>query len=110
MLRAFRELIERQILKAKAEGKLEGLEGEGKPLPDHPEASVVDPATAVGVRIMAEAGAVPEEFGLKKELEAARKEWQAASGEAEKKAIMAKIADLEMRYNIARDARRKFMS
>ena len=109
-MRAFRELIERQILKAKAEGKLDGLEGEGEPLPEHPEASVVDPAMAAGVRIMAEAGAVPEEFGLKEQLAAARKEWQAATGEAEKKALMGKIADLEMRYNIARDARRKFMS
>lgn len=109
-MRAFRQMIERQILKAKAEGKLDGLEGEGKPLPDHPEASVVDPATAAGVRIMAEAGALPEEFGLKKQLAAARREWQAASDDAEKKALMAKIADLEMRYNIARDARRKFMS
>lgn len=109
-MRAFRELIERQILKAKAEGKLDGLEGEGEPLPEHPEAAVVDPAMAAGVRIMAEAGAVPEEFGLKEQLATARKEWQAASGEAEKKALMGKIADLEMRYNIARDARRKFMS
>lgn len=109
-MRAFRELIERQILKAKAEGKLDGLEGEGKPLPQHPEEAVVDPAMAAGVRIMAEAGALPEEFGLKDQLAAARKAWQEATGAAEKKALMAKIADLEMRYNIARDARRKFMS
>ena len=104
-----RQLIERQILKAKAEGKLEGLEGEGKPLPERPEESVVDPAMAAGFRIMAEAGALPEEFRLKKELDEARAAWQAATDKAEKKKLMARIADLEMRYNIARDARKKFM-
>ncbi|MYM54801.1 J-domain-containing protein [Thalassovita mangrovi] len=108
-MRSLRQLIERQILKAQAEGKLEGLEGEGKPLPERPEESVVDPAMAAGYRIMAEAGALPEEFGLKKDLDAARADWRAATDEAEKKRLMARIADLEMRYNIARDARKKFM-
>ncbi|MDX1782351.1 MAG: DnaJ family domain-containing protein [Thalassovita sp.] len=108
-MRSLRQLIERQILKAKAEGKLEGLEGEGKPLPERPEESVVDPAMAAGHRIMAEAGALPEEFRLKKDLDDARAAWRAATDEAEKKKLMARIADLEMRYNIARDARKKFM-
>lgn len=104
-----RQLIERQLLKAKAEGKLEGLEGEGKPLPERPEEAVVDPAMAAGYRIMAEAGALPEEFRLQKELDQARADWRAATDEAEKKRLMARIADLEMRHNIARDARKKFM-
>jgi len=32
-MRSFRNLIERQIKKAEAEGQLTGLGGEGKPLP-----------------------------------------------------------------------------
>ena len=108
-MRSLRQLIERQILKAKAEGKLEGLEGEGKPLPERPEEAVVDPALAAGYRIMAEAGALPEEFRLKKELDQARADWRASEDEAEKKKLMARIADLEMRHNIARDARKKFI-
>jgi delta 1-pyrroline-5-carboxylate dehydrogenase len=103
--RSLRQLIEAQIRKAEAEGKLRGLEGEGKPLPDRPPGEGAD---AIGFRIMAEAGALPEEIRLRAELDAALAAWQAAP-EADKKALMARIADLQLRYEIAREARRKFL-
>ncbi|MFC3616251.1 DUF1992 domain-containing protein [Lutimaribacter marinistellae] len=106
MIRSFRNLIERQILKARAEGQLDHLEGEGKPLPDR--SGEGDAALAAGHRIMAEAGVIPEEFRLKKELDAARKAYPQLSDPAKRKAAMARIADLEMRWNMARDARRSF--
>lgn len=105
--RSHRSLIERQILKAQAEGKLTGLEGEGKPLPDHPEETYIDTADAVGHRIMAEAGALPEEVLLKRQVAAAREAVQQATPDA-RKAAMARLADLEMRLAIAQEARRKF--
>jgi len=109
MSRNLRQLTESQIKKAIAEGKLSGLEGEGKPLPEHPEAPYIDGADAVGHRIMAEAGALPEEILIKRKIEAAKAEWQAAKGTPGEKAAMAKIAELEMRLSIAGDARRKFL-
>ena len=108
MSRAFRNLTERQIRKAEAEGKLSGLQGEGQPLPHRPEEALIDPGLAAGHRIMAEAGVRPEEFDLKEQLAAARKAYVALTDPDEKRAAMARIADLEMRYNIARDARKKF--
>lgn len=102
-------LAERRILAARAQGKLDKLAGEGKPLPDRPEAAFTDPGEAVGYRIMAEHGAVPEEFRLKAEVEAARTVWQAAVTPEEKRAAMKRLADLELRYNIAREARIRFM-
>ena len=102
-------LTEAQIRKAEAEGKLRRLEGEGKPLPARPGDALIDPGDAVGFRMMAEAGALPEEIALKAALDAARAEWQAATGAEDKKRLMAKIADLQMRYEIARDARRRFL-
>ncbi|MGP6087923.1 J-domain-containing protein [Antarctobacter jejuensis] len=102
-------LTEAQIRKAEAEGKLKNLEGEGKPLPNRPGDALVDAGDAAGFRIMAEAGALPEEIRLKAQLDQARADWQAASDPAEKKRLMARLADLQMRYEIARDARRKFM-
>ena len=108
MTRAFRTRVERQIGKAAAQGQLTGLAGEGRPLPDRAGEALVDPALAAGHRIMAEAGALPEEFRIKAELEAARRAWQQAEGAAAKKAAMARIADLQMRYDMARDARRAF--
>lgn len=109
MLRNLRQLIERQILKAKAEGKLENLAGQGRPLPDRSAEAFVDPAEAAAIRMMAEAGAVPEEFRLKAQLDAARRDWQDATDEAAKKVLMAKIADLSLKYETAREARKKFL-
>ena len=108
-MRSWHRLTEQQIKKAEAEGQLTGLEGEGKPLPERPGEAFVDTGTAVGHRIMAEAGALPQEITLKRALDAAREAWAEASDPAEKKARMAEIADLELKYAIAREARMKFL-
>ena len=109
MSRWFERLAERRMQKARAEGKLSGLEGEGKPLPAHPEAALVDPGEAVGYRIMAEHGALPEEIRLKKELSAAKAAYAASTSDAEKRAAMARIAELDMKLSIAAEARKRFM-
>jgi len=109
MTRSFERIVEQQIQRALAEGKLSGLEGEGKPLPDRSGEAFIDMATAVAARIMAEAGALPEEFKIKKLLEAAKQNYQEAEGEDAKRVAMALIADLEQRYNVAVEARRRFM-
>lgn len=99
-------IAERRILKARAEGKLSGLAGEGQALPDRP---VTDPGTAVGFRIMAEAGVLPPEIALKKEVVAARERLAALPEGAERAALMAEIARLEMRRAMAEEARRRFL-
>lgn len=109
MSQSLNRLVERQIQKALAEGKLQGLEGEGKPLPDRSGEALTDMATSVAVRIMAEAGALPEEFKIKKLLEAAMLNYTKAKSEEAKNVAMALIADLQQRYNIAVEARRRFM-
>jgi len=109
MSRSLRQLTEAQIRKAEAEGKLRGLEGEGKPLPAHPEEAFIDTGDAVGHRIMAEAGALPEEILIKRNLADAKAAYAAAKGGPDEKAAMARVADLEMRLAIAQDARRKFL-
>ncbi|MBF9058153.1 DUF1992 domain-containing protein [Rhodobacterales bacterium HKCCSP123] len=105
----FERLAERRMLKAGAEGKLSGLEGEGKPLPRHPEAAFVDPGEAVGYRIMAEHGALPEEVQFRKALAAAKAAYAAAEGDEARRAAMSEIAEVQMKLSIAEEARRKFM-
>ena len=105
----WRRLTEQQIRKAQLEGKLKGLAGEGKPLPHRPGDALIDPGEAVGHRIMAEAGALPEEIRLKKALLAAKEEYAKLTDPAEKKAAMARIAELDMKLSIAQEARRKFL-
>ncbi|MDD9921153.1 MAG: DUF1992 domain-containing protein [Boseongicola sp.] len=100
-------LIERRILKARAEGQLEKLKGEGEPLPDRPGDAFVDPGLAAGYRAMAEAGVVPEEFRIKEQVKAAKAELSQLTDKEARKQAMAKLADLELRLAIAQEARRK---
>lgn len=109
MARSLQQLTEQQIQAAIARGQLSGLSGEGKPLPDHAARSLGDMATEVAMRIMAEAGALPEEFRIRKALDAARAAYGKAATPEEKRLAMALIADLDLRYNTAVEARRAFM-
>lgn len=102
-------IAERQMLKARAEGKLSGLAGEGRPLPDRPGDAFIDPGEAIGFRIMAEAGALPEEITLKKAAEAQRARLAALTNPTERNAAMARLAEIEMREAMAREARRRFL-
>lgn len=102
-------LAERQIQKARLKGGLQGLAGEGKPLPDRPGDAFVSPGDAVGFRIMAEAGVLPEEITLKKRVIEQRKVLAGLTDESERKAAMAELARLEMLQAIAEESRRKFL-
>lgn len=108
MIRSLRFLTEQRIAAASQSGLLQGLSGEGKPLPNRPGDALVDPGEAVGFRIMAEAGALPEELRLKAKAEEARKAVQ-SSAASDRKAALAKLAEIELRHAIAKEARQKFM-
>ena len=103
------KLAERQIARAQAKGELQGLAGEGKPLAERPEDAFVAASDAVGFRIMAEAGVIPEEITLKKRAAQQRAHLATLTDDAERKAAMAKLADLEMRQAMAEEARRSFL-
>ena len=109
MLRSMQNLIERQIQKARLLGQLDGLAGEGKPLRDNTGDAFVDIGEAVGFRMMAQAGVIPAEIEIKKKIELQRKALASATDPFERKKAMSELAQLELRYNIAREARQKFM-
>jgi hypothetical protein len=102
-------LAERQIQKARLKGQLDHLQGEGNPLPDRPGDAFISPGDAVGFRIMAQAGVLPEEITLKKQVAAQRAHLATLTDEADRKAAMAELARLEMLQAIAEEARRKFL-
>ncbi|MBI1172171.1 DUF1992 domain-containing protein [bacterium] len=102
-------LAERQILKSQVSGRLQGLAGEGKPLPDRPGDAFVSAGDAAGFRLMAEAGVLPREISLKRLAAAQRAHLATLTDEAERKAAMAELARLETAQAIAEDARRAFL-
>lgn len=99
-----KKLAEQQIRKAQLEGQFDNLKGAGKPLPAEGDGS----ADAVGYRIMAEAGALPEEMRLKKEVARQQDILSATTDPTDRKRQMAILADLQMRLAICEEARRKF--
>ena len=101
----FSTLAERQIQKARAEGQLDGLDGEGEPL-QHRDG---DASLGVGMRMMAEQGVLPREFELQKAVNAQRKV-VATAPESARKAEMTRLADLDMHLAIEQEARRRFFS
>lgn len=102
-------LAERRMLLARAKGQLTGLAGEGKPLPDRTGDAFVSAGEAVAFRLMAEAGALPEEITLKKAADAQRIVLAGLTDLTERKAAMAKLSEIEMRREMAIEARRRFM-
>ncbi len=102
-------LAERQMQRARLRGDLQGLEGEGKPLPNRPGDAFVTAGDAAGFRIMAEAGVLPEEIILKKQVAVQRAHLATLTDPVLQKGAMAELARLEMRQAIAEEARRRFM-
>lgn len=100
----WRDLAEHQIQKARAEGQLEGLKGEGKPLPPRQGGDVV----SAGMGIMADAGVLPREIQLKKAVDEKQAELAATSDPEVKKALMRELGELQMLLAIEQEARRKF--
>ena len=100
------DLAEHQIRKAQAEGQFDNLKGAGKPLASQGDDGSAD---SIGFRIMAEAGALPREIELRKQVQAQLQVLQATTDEAARKAAMAKLAELQMRLAIEEEARRRFM-
>jgi len=102
-------LAERRMQAARMKGQLQGLAGEGKPLPDRTGDAIITPGEAVGFRIMAEAGVLPEEIVLKKAAQAQREKLATLTDPAARKTALAELAQIEMRQAMAEEAPRAFL-
>ncbi|SFE65590.1 DnaJ family domain-containing protein [Roseivivax sediminis] len=100
-------LTEQRIKEAMEDGAFDNLEGAGKPLPTDDWAGPDDPVTLFGYKVMAEAGAVPEELRLRRALQEARATWRESEDPAERDRLMAEISELGMRHAMAVEQRRR---
>jgi hypothetical protein len=62
-------LAEEKIRQAIARGELSNLKGSGKPIPEDENIKLVAPEMRLAYRILKNAGYVPEEVGLRREIE-----------------------------------------
>ena len=59
--------------------------------------------------MMAEAGVLPPEIELKKQIEAQKRHMAEVTDPEARKTEMAKLSDLMLRHDIARESRKKFL-
>ncbi|MGR3271629.1 DUF1992 domain-containing protein [Thalassococcus profundi] len=104
-MKGFERFVEQQIQEALEDGRLSGLPGEGKPLPQRSGAAFVDAVESAGYAMMTKSGALPEELRLRRDLAEARAAFAACDDPEERRRLMARITDLDLRHNMTREKR-----
>ncbi|WP_235918894.1 DnaJ family domain-containing protein [Heliomicrobium undosum] len=95
----FRILAEQRIREAIDKGELDDLPGKGKPV-DLDEMAMVPPEMRAMIRYMKNAGIVPEEVQLLKEIEALYARLDGAKDDAEKEKLKKKMNDLKLQLHV----------
>ncbi|MEJ6397685.1 DnaJ family domain-containing protein [Yoonia sp. 208BN28-4] len=97
------DMIDRAIEKARREGQLDNLPGEGQPIKD-----LHAPKDAVLDRIAAEAGATSPLVVLRNQINDARAHLQTLTDPQARKDQMKVIADLQLRLSLEMEAHARF--
>jgi hypothetical protein len=103
----FESLIEIRIKQAMAEGQFDDLEGKGKPQ-DMEQYHDAPEHLRVGYHVMKNAGFLPEEVRLSKEIQETREKLAQAESREEKSKLNKQLSDLTSKFNMAMEYNRKF--
>ncbi len=103
----FEDPVEVKIKAAMAEGDFDNLPGKGKPLdlkayietPEH---------LRTAYHILKNAGYVPEEVRLKKEMELIKEKMKACKSEAEKDKLKKELTDISQQFNFYMEYNKRF--
>ncbi|HAG09842.1 MAG TPA: DUF1992 domain-containing protein [Desulfotomaculum sp.] len=102
MFEALARIAEVKIREAIENGEFENLPGKGKPL-EIDNMSFVPAELRMAFRIIKNAGLVPMEVSLNKEMETLKKKIEESTDETERKTLKRKLIELDVRYNILRE-------
>jgi hypothetical protein len=100
----FEIIAERKIQQAMEEGQFDNLKNKGKPLVDD-GLDLVPEDLRIAYKIMKNAGIVPEEIELRKEIVNLNGLLNACVDEAERKTLIIKISEKQLKYNIIMESR-----
>lgn len=93
-------LAERRIIEAREEGVFNDLPGRGKPLPPDPFARL-RPELRMAARVLANSGYAPEEVGLLREMNDARRSIGLAETAEERERLIRDFVRAELKFNMA---------
>ena len=100
-----RRIADRLIDAFQSGGGLDNLPGAGKPLPARATNPHEDALDEIGHKIMKDQGTLPPEVVMRQELAKARIALRDATDPDERRAAQIRVADLELRTNLALEAR-----
>ena len=106
-LEEFENSVENKIRKAMAEGEFDNLPGKGKPL-DLSKDRLIPEHLRTAYHILKNAGFVPEEIRLKKELELLKEKIGQCTSKSEKDALLKELTDISQQYNFYMDYNKQF--
>ena len=98
---------EAKIRKAMADGKFDNMKGKGKPL-DLRRYSEIPEHLRPAYHILKNAGFVPEEVRLKKEMELIKEKIQNSKSPKEKDKLRKELADISQQFNFYMDYNKQF--
>ncbi|BBB92826.1 MAG TPA: DUF1992 domain-containing protein [Methylomusa anaerophila] len=100
------KIAEEKILEAIENGELDNLPGKGKPL-DLQDCCHIPPELRAGYKILKNAGLLPEEMELQKEIAALEKFIADCQQEDEKESLRKKLIEKNLYYDILMEKRRR---
>ncbi len=103
----FEDPVEIKIKKAMADGEFDNLQGKGKPL-DLSKYSEIPDHMRTAYHVIKNAGYVPAEVRLKKEMELTKEKIKQCKSREEKDRLMKKLAEISQQYHFYMDYNRQF--
>jgi hypothetical protein len=102
-------LAEQRILAAEQEGEFDNLPGQGMPLPPDPFFRLPD-ETRLAARVLTMCGCAPQEVGLLRDVNEARRRLKEPGTAEEKAQRMREYCDAELSYSVAMERHRHILS
>ncbi|HEV3469935.1 MAG TPA: DUF1992 domain-containing protein [Pyrinomonadaceae bacterium] len=101
----FEKLVEQKIREAQAAGEFDALEGAGRPV--NLDAYFATPeGLRAGYAVLKNAGVVPEEVQLLKEVDALKRRLEACADAAERERLGRQLGELTLKYSLLAERRR----
>ncbi len=95
----FEKLVEQKIREAQAAGEFDRLEGAGRPVNLEAYFSTPEELRA-GYAVLKNAGVIPEEAQLLKEIDALKRQLEASTGAAERGRLGRELAEMRLKYRL----------
>jgi hypothetical protein len=102
----FALIAERKILEAMQNGAFDNLPGKGRPIPRDEEASGVPEDLRMGYKILKNAGYLPQELELRREMLALEDLLRACPEEAERDELSRRLAHVSLHYEVLAERNR----